>query len=166
MTRLSAMRFRECRKIEAERGPLMEGMIWLMHAHAHLKKEPPSLGNHLAMEQIGSMAGAMEDKNKALAEKRCELWQAVLAADGLELSNPEIAKEEEDVERGITWLDRVRKRLALDLLPWDSRVESLMAISELESQLYRLRNELKTTQEDYQWAMAEALTRRFESNEN
>jgi hypothetical protein len=164
--RLSAMRFRECRKIEAGRSPLMEGMVMLIHAHAHLKQEPSTPENALALEQILSIIGRMEEKNKTLADKSSELWRAVLALDGPELSNPEIARERERIEQGIKWLDRIRKRLALDLIALESREESLMTLSELDGQLYRLRYELGATQESYQMAQAEALTRRFGTDEN
>lgn len=82
------------------------------------------------------------------------------------MSHPEVAREQQRVEQGIKWLERIRKRLALDLIALESREESLMTISELDGQLYRIRYELGATQESYQMAQAEALTRRFGNDEN
>ena len=160
MRRLSKRRFRECVKIETERASLMDKMIRLMESHRRLKKNPPSTKNTRAMERAGSAIGVLEDKNKELAEKSNALWHAVLALDGSELSSPEILKEQSEVWQGIQWLDRITKRLALDLLAWDSREESLMTISHLHTELSRRGSELAASQERYRWARAEVITKR------
>jgi hypothetical protein len=147
-------------KIEAERAPLMDKMLRLIKSYERLKKLPASPKNTLAMKRTGSAIGKLEDKNKELAEKSNVLWRAVLTLDGLELSSPEILKEQSEVWQGIKWLERITKRLALDLLAWDSREESLMTISNLHSELYRRSSELAASQERHRWARAEAITKR------
>lgn len=166
MRLLTAIRFRELQKIEDARAPLMDGMVTLIHAHVHLRQEPASPENDLAIKQICSIIRTMENDNKILSEKRSELWRAILALDGPALSSPEIAEEQQKVALAIAWLDRVSKRLALNLLECDSREEALMAISELHTELSHRGSDLASSQDEYQVAQAEALVRHFPTDEN
>jgi hypothetical protein len=160
MRRLSKNRFRECAKIETERVSLMDQIRALMKSHQRLEKKHASAKNTLAMERISSTIGQLEDEDKKLAEKSVALWSAVLALDGSELRSPEILKEQNEVLRGLRWLDRINNRLALDLAGREGSVDSLMTLSKIRTQLFCRNSALATGQERYQWGLAELIARK------
>jgi hypothetical protein len=167
MNRLSAFRILEMKSLDEERVPLMTGMVLLIHAHEHLKNsDPRPEENTLAMEQIQSIIGPMEDRNKALSRESGDLWRAVLELDGAELSSPEIARELSNVARGIDWLDRASRRLASSWPVEEGGEDILMKISELRSQLYHTHSALSEQQSEHQMAQAEILARRAAPYDN
>jgi hypothetical protein len=167
MNRLSANRILEMKSLDEERVPLMTGMLLLIHAHEHLKNSVPRPEeNTLAMKQIQSIIGPMEDRNKALSQESGDLRRAVLELDGAELSSREIAREQSNVATGIDWLDRSSRRLAASWPVEEGGEDILMEIAELRSQLYHAQSALSEQQQEHQMAQAEILARRASPYEN
>jgi hypothetical protein len=160
MRRLSAMRFRECMKVEAERATLMDEMARLSRYRERLRKKAASAQNNRDIERISLRFGPLEDRNKELAEKKSTLWHAVLALDGAELTSWDVLREQERVGRGREWLDRVMKHLEESHLGVDIGEGVMMQIADLRGELMRRRSELKSNQEKHQWTQAEAWVRR------
>jgi hypothetical protein len=161
MNRLSAIRILEMKSLDKERVPLMTGMLLLIHAHEHLKNSVPlPEENTLAMEQMESIIGPMEDRNKALSQESGDLWRAVLELDGAELSSPEIARAQSNVATGIDWLDRASRRLAASWPVEEGGEDILMEIAELRGHLYHTQSALNEQQGEHQMAQAEILARR------
>jgi hypothetical protein len=103
MNKSSAIRVFQMLSLEEQRGPLMAGMQILMRAYTHLRDCPESTENSLAMQQILSIIGPMEDENKSLSEQSEDLWSAVLEQVGPELSSKEIEKAENNAATGADW---------------------------------------------------------------
>jgi len=146
--------------IEDERAPLMDGMTWLMRAHTHLQNDfPPSEVTPLAMEQISSLIGPMEDENKTLCQDAGDLWRAILEIDGPELSSQEIETRQAEVAAGIDWLARIMTWLVEDWLGEEGRNQILMEMAGLRDELYREDSVLRESQREYQLKRAETLAR-------
>ena len=161
------MRIREINKIEIERGSLMAGMMWLIRVYERLKNDSSSPDENVAaMNQLMTLAGPMEDRNKGLTEKHGELWRAVLAVDGPELSSKEIAQEWEQAVNGEDWLNRICKSADEDCPIEDGRQEILVQLAELRGQLACRRTALRQTQEEHQEAQAQILADRARIYEN
>jgi hypothetical protein len=163
----SVIRFREMMRIEDEREPLMRGMVLLINVHAHLKNDSPeSEESASAMEQIVSLIGPMEDSNKSLSEKQDELWRAILAVDGPELSSREIEKERVEVALGMDWLNRTCRRVDENCPVDDRGRDALNQLAELHAQLSYRESALRQSQYEHQMAQAEILASRANLYEN
>jgi hypothetical protein len=99
MTRQNAIRVREIQKLDDQRALVYAGMIRLLNAIGHLRKNgsPEDLS---AIELLGDLEGPLERENKALCQKAGDLRRAVLQSDGAELSSKEIAEEQRRVQEG------------------------------------------------------------------
>jgi arsenate reductase-like glutaredoxin family protein len=170
MRRLNAIRFREYAKLDAESIRSMAGRDLLTAAYFHLKQEPALPENISAIAVIERIVGQLEDETRELFERKGNLWSAILRLDGPTLSNPEIAKEQDLVRRGIEWLDRIMRRLAASIpeqAPLEAiheEVECLNVLVNLRGQLWRQESVLEDRQCDYQMARAKAgIDSKFDS---
>jgi hypothetical protein len=163
----SVMRVREINKIEIERDALITGMMWLIRVHMRLKNDSSSPDENVAaMNQLMTLIGPMESRIGDLSEQQGELWRAVLAVDGPELSSKEIAEERDEAANGEDWLDRTCKRVDENCPTEDGREEILMQLTELRVQLGRRKTALQQSQEEYRMAQAQILTARARLYEN
>lgn len=159
MTPISIQRFREYYKIEEERSDLMHGMGLLSHARRHLEKDPLGGGECLlAMKQMDSLIGPMENRNRDLAEKGSYLWNAILELDGAELTSPEIDKALSDAQLGVEWLDRLTNRVCSGDCGPEGQEEARSRLVDIRTRLSWQAGDLRRQQDEYQWAMAEVLS--------
>lgn len=144
MRRLSATRVREILRIDEERGKVQAELCRLFKSIDAL--EIP----------IEDVPASLELENKSLCEKQAELWRAVLALDGVELSSEEISKEQMRIEKGIEWLQRILSHARKGELVDDDHGNVLAILMNLDNLLRCSRTDLARRQREYQMAQAKA----------
>lgn len=161
MHQISAIRFQQMERLEAERGPVYEGMCLLMDAIGRVQKDHgPSPARKLAEARLSKLMGEAEERNKSLCQEAGDMWRLILDLDGEELTSPEIAAKERAVADGRDWLSRIARRIAGDEDD-GAREDSLRAIAEIDCELHKSWRDLREAQGKHQFARAELLASRL-----